>query len=244
MATTRCQQRGTYPLQYLAPLPSPGIHTSRLIPTSHPRKDLGPEIPTPLPKQTHTFLKLRWRSVIKILKFKLILNCLRCLFMLSVVITVRNSSCGKVIFTARKRSLGQGNIFSSVCQEFCSQARGGGIPACIAGGIPACLAVGGYPSMYCRWYPSMPCSRGVSQHVLQVSRPTPRREVEGSGWEGLQAHTWGDGGVSSPHPGGVSQHTLRQTPLMATAGGMHPTGMHSCFTSICHSVHGGWGHVC
>ena len=25
------------------------------------------------------------------------------------------------IFTARKRSLGQGNIFRSVCQEFCSQ---------------------------------------------------------------------------------------------------------------------------
>ena len=29
------------------------------------------------------------------------------------------------IFTARKRSLGQGNIFSSVCQEFYSQ---GGVP--------------------------------------------------------------------------------------------------------------------
>ena len=28
-----------------------------------------------------------------------------------------------VLFTARKRSLGQGNIFISVCQEFCS--RGG-----------------------------------------------------------------------------------------------------------------------
>ena len=28
------------------------------------------------------------------------------------------------IFTARKRSLGQGNIFSSVCQEFCSQGEG------------------------------------------------------------------------------------------------------------------------
>ena len=29
------------------------------------------------------------------------------------------------LFTARKRSLGQGNIFRSVCQEFCSQ---GGVP--------------------------------------------------------------------------------------------------------------------
>ena len=45
-----------------------------------------------------------------------------------------------MFFKARKRSLGQGNIFTSVCQEFCSQ--GGAIPACIAGGIPACLAAG------------------------------------------------------------------------------------------------------
>ena len=53
------------------------------------------------------------------------------------------------IFTARKRSLGQGNIIRSVCQELCPKGRGG-IPACIAagllggggggGGIPACLA--------------------------------------------------------------------------------------------------------
>ena len=39
---------------------------------------------------------------------------------------------GPIIFTARKRSLGQGNIFIGVCQEFCSQ--GGGV----------------YPSMPCR----------------------------------------------------------------------------------------------
>ena len=44
------------------------------------------------------------------------------------------------IVTARKRSLGQGNIFTPVCH---SVNRGGGIPACIAGGIPTCLAAGG-----------------------------------------------------------------------------------------------------
>ena len=94
----------------------------------------------------------------------------------------------------------------------------------------------------------------VSQHALQVSRPTPRVEVEGSGWgvsrptpegevEGsglggspgphpgghLQAHTWG--GLQTHTQGGVSQHALRQThpPPMATAVGCtHPTGMHSC----------------
>ena len=67
-------------------------------------------------------------------------------------------------------------------------------------------------------------SRGVSQHSLQVSRPTPRGEVQGSD----------QGGSPGPHPGGlrcgpgdpplgvgspgphpvgcVSQHALRQTP--------------------------------
>ena len=60
-------------------------------------------------------------------------------------------------FTARKRSLGQGNIFRSVCQEFCSW--GGGIPACLAGlkgevegsglgGVSRPTPGGGYPSMH------------------------------------------------------------------------------------------------
>ena len=78
-----------------------------------------------------------------------------------------------------------------------------------------CLSVhrggGWYPSMHCRFL-----STGVvSQHALQVSRPTPRGEVEGSGLKG--------GGSPGPHPGGlqahtwgwVSQHALRQTPLQA-----------------------------
>ena len=44
------------------------------------------------------------------------------------------------VITARKRSLGQGNIFTSVCQEFCSQ---GG--ACSLGGAwsRGCLVGGG-----------------------------------------------------------------------------------------------------
>ena len=77
----------------------------------------------------------------------------------------------------------------------------------------------------------------VSQHALQVSRPTPRGEVEGSGRAVgcLQAHTQGEvegsglGESPGPYPGGVSKHALRQTPLMATAAGStHPNGMHSC----------------
>ena len=83
----------------------------------------------------------------------------------------------------------------------------------------------------------MPCrSPGVvSQHALQVSRPTPRGEVEGSGLGGLQAHT----------QGGLQAHTFRREGIpacteadphprqMATAvGGTHPTGMHSCLSLI------------
>ena len=71
--------------------------------------------------------------------------------------------------------------------------------------VSVILLMGGgfYPSMHCRWYPSMPCSRsvggGVSQHALQVSRPTPKGEVEG---DQVQAHSQGGSwGGSSPGPG-------------------------------------------
>ena len=100
--------------------------------------------------------------------------------------------------TARKRSLGQGNIFSRLCQEFCTLG-------------------GWYPSMHCRWYPSMPCrSPGVvSQHALQVSKPTPKGKLSGLAWD----HTQGvsrptPGGSPGPHPGGVSRPTPRGYPSM------------------------------
>ena len=65
------------------------------------------------------------------------------------------------------------------------------------------------------WCPSMHCSRSpregvVSQHALQVSRPTPRGEVEGSGQGGspgphprgkLRGLVW-PGGSPGPHVGG------------------------------------------
>ena len=51
--------------------------------------------------------------------------------------------------------------------------------------IGVCVSIrrGCYPNMYCRWYPSMPCRRSpvgwglVSQHAMQVSRPTPKGAV-------------------------------------------------------------------
>ena len=124
------------------------------------------------------------------------------------------------IFTARKRSL------RKLCFYTClSVHRGCGIPACLAGGIPASL-------IPCRSWTGVGWLGGrvgyflVSQHALQVSRPTPGEgELDGSGWGvsrltpgGLQAHTWRSpgpqpGGSPGPHPGGCIQHVLGQTPL-------------------------------
>ena len=77
----------------------------------------------------------------------------------------------------------------------------------------------------------------------EVSRPTPRGEVEGSGLGGVsrpmpvgdfQAHT--GGGSPGPHPGGcIPACTETDTPppqqTATAAGGMHPTGMHSCYVN-------------
>ena len=66
----------------------------------------------------------------------------------------------------------------------------------------------------------------VSHHALQVSRPTPKGELEGSDRGGVSRPTPRGvsrstlrGGSPSPHPGGfpsphlgISQHALRQTP--------------------------------
>ena len=80
------------------------------------------------------------------------------------------------IFTLRKRSLGQGNIFRSVCQEFCPQGR------CLVLGVGAwslggCLVLG---------FRSTPTTKGeVEGDLVQA---TPKREVEG---DLVQAHTQG-----------------------------------------------------
>ena len=74
----------------------------------------------------------------------------------------------------------------------------------------------------------------VSQHTLQVSRPTSRGEVEGLA-RGVSRPT--SRGSPSPHLG-VSRPTPREVcipacteadpPTATAADGMHPTGMHSC----------------
>ena len=66
------------------------------------------------------------------------------------------------IFTARKRSFGQGNIFTPVCHSVHGGGGRGGIPACIAGDIPACLAAGGCAIPAC-----LAVGGVLSQHALQ-----------------------------------------------------------------------------
>ena len=81
--------------------------------------------------------------------------------------------------------------------------------------------------------------RGVSQRALQISRPTPRGEVEGSG-QGVSPGPHLEGEAADPHLGGVPGPnpvgcvcipacTEADAPRMATAvGGTLPTVMHSC----------------
>ena len=115
------------------------------------------------------------------------------------------------IITARKRSLGQCNIFRSVCQEFCLQgdAWSRGVPG--LGGVPG--PGGGVWS----WGVSRPTTKGeVEEDLVQVHN---------------QGGSWGGSGPG-PHPRGEVGGNWRGTPPMATAaGGAHPTGMHSCFVN-------------
>ena len=61
------------------------------------------------------------------------------------------------IFTARKRSLGQGNIFRSVCQEFCPRGGGGG--GVLSQHALQVVSQHALQQVSRGCYPSMPCSR-------------------------------------------------------------------------------------
>ena len=86
-----------------------------------------------------------------------------------------------LLITARKRSLGQGNIFIDVCQEFCSQGRS------VPGGV---------------------CSRGVSAPGGCLLPGVG--DVYSQGWGVSDPGGWGVGGVCSGGvvPGGHPQRIL------------------------------------
>ena len=120
--------------------------------------------------------------------------------------------------------LGQGNIFRSMCQEFCSGggSGGGGIPACLAG-LQAHTQGRRLRSLARGGGVSRPTPRGGSLGVWLwgVSRPTHMGGLRGLGRE-----------VSRPTPRGYIPACTEADPSqqMATAAcSTHPTGMHSCF---------------
>ena len=121
------------------------------------------------------------------------------------------------MFTARKGSLGQGNIFTSVCQEFCS---GGEVLSQHA------LQVASQHAL-------QQVSREVlSQHALQVVSQHALQQVSGGSllWR-----------VSAPGGSAPKGGCLVEAPRTAAAvGSTHPTGMYSCFISVCLFTRG-WG---
>ena len=118
------------------------------------------------------------------------------------------SVCFKVfgsltLFLPPATKLGQGNIFRSVCQEFCPQGVSRPRPRVKVGGRGQVSRprprgkVGGSG-----WGVSRPRPREEVGGLARrgVSRPRPRGQVGGSGQVGVNAHTWGGPG---PHPGSV-----------------------------------------
>ena len=101
--------------------------------------------------------------------------------------------------------LGQGNIFTSVCQEFCPQ--GGCLPQCMLGYPPR--------SRPPRDQAPPPGADPQEQTPPPGTRPTPRSR-----------HPPG----TRPTP--RDQTPSPQEAYGQRAAGTHPTGIHSCFVSV------------
>ena len=132
----------------------------------------------------------------------------------------------KVMFLPAATKLGQGNIFTSVCQEFCP--RGGGcLPQCMLGYTPP---PGSRPP-WTRQTPLLP--PGADTHPQGADTPQTRQTPPRS------RHP----PPGSRHPPDQADPPREQTQAYSLrAAGTHPTGMHSCYR--CLSVHRGGVHGC
>ena len=111
--------------------------------------------------------------------------------------------------TARKRSLGQGNIFIGVCQEFCSQ---GGVCLSACWDTPPWEQTPPSPAADTPPEQTHPWSRHPPRSRHPQSRHTPRSRHPPPPW--------------SRHPPPSAEHAGRYGQC---AGGTHPTGMQSCY---------------
>ena len=114
----------------------------------------------------------------------------------------RARQINKFIFLPAATKLGQGNIFTSVCQEFCPQGGGGGyLPQCMLGYTP----------------PPRPGRPPGSRHPP----PGPGRPYPLTRQTPPQTRQTPPDQADTP-PG-------KQTPAYGLrAAGTHPSGMHSC----------------
>ena len=114
--------------------------------------------------------------------------------------------------TGRKRSLGQGNIFIGVCQEFCSQ---GGVSASVHAGIHP-------PREQTPSGADTPGSRCPQKQTPLEQTPPPQQTPPGAD-PPRSRHT----PLRSRHPPPPrAEHAGRYSQC---TGGTHPTGMHSCY---------------
>ena len=127
--------------------------------------------------------------------------------------------------------LWEGNVFTPVCQSFCSRGGGGEVSqhamdrdVC----IPACNGVSASGSRGCTPLDRHPLSRHPPRqtHKSLGRHTTPETDTT------TQTDT-PPGQTPYPQTPPGQRHPPRQTPTppkMATeAGGTHPTGMHSCY---------------
>ena len=144
------------------------------------------------------------------------------------------------IITASKRSLGQGNIFRSVCQEFCLQG-GGRVPGQVPPktryppepGTPPWDQVHPRGTRYTPLGPGTPPRTRYTpypgtRYIPQTRyTPSPRPGIPPKGWVHPPPRQ------TAPGPGTVHAGRYGQQ-----AGGTYPTGMHSCYPiKFCRHVH-------
>ena len=111
--------------------------------------------------------------------------------------------------------LGQGNIFTSVCQEFCPQRGGGCLPQCMLG----------YTTTTTHPLEQSPPDKADTPPQDQTPSPRTRQTPPPDQADPLPPR-------DQTHPPGSGRHPPpgKQTAAYGQrAAGTHPTGMHSCF---------------
>ena len=125
--------------------------------------------------------------------------------------------------------LGQGNIFTSVCQEFCPQ--GGRVSASVHAGVHHPNPPQGADP------PDPPGSRHPpwTRHPTRADTPRTRHPPDQAPPPSRSRHPLP--GEQTPPPDHVHPPGKQTAAYGQRAAGTHPTGMHSCLLMIFTSIH-------